>query len=49
MQECDVSPELTRDAPVVDVVHPVEIHLAIVVGDDRDLVGFYGCDGFFGE
>ena len=42
-------PELTRDAPVVDVVHPVEIHLAIVVGDDGDLVGFDGGDRLFGE
>src|SRR5205807_3252954 len=30
-------PQLARDAPVVNIVHPVQINLAVVVGDDGDL------------
>ncbi len=33
-------PQLARDAPVIDVVHPVEINLAVIVGDDRDFAAF---------
>ena len=36
-------PELARDAPVVDVVHPVQIDRAVVLRNDRDLAAFNGC------
>jgi hypothetical protein len=31
-------PQLPRDAPVVNVVHPVQINRAVVLRDDRDFV-----------
>ena len=33
-------PQLARDAPVVNVVHPVQINLLVILGDDRDLAAF---------
>ncbi len=34
-------PQLPRDAPVMDVVHPVQIHLPVVFRNDRDLAGLH--------
>ena len=39
-------PQLARDAPVVDVVHPVQINLFVVFRDDGDLAAFDGLDRF---
>ena len=39
-------PQLARDRPVMDVVHPVQINLAVVVGDNRDLALLDGRDRF---
>ncbi len=42
-------PELARDAPVADVVHPLVVGLDPVGGDELDAAVFDGCDGLFGE
>jgi hypothetical protein len=42
-------PELTRDAPVADVVHPFEVGLRPVLRHDLDAAGFDGGDRLFGE
>ena len=42
-------PELARDAPVADVVHPLVPGLDPVFGDDFDALFVDGGDGFFGQ
>ena len=42
-------PELARDAPVLDVAHPVEVRLRPVLGDEADAAGFDGRDRRLGE
>ena len=42
-------PQLARDAPVADVVHPLEVGLGPILGDELDAAGFDHRDGFFGE
>ena len=42
-------PQLARDAPVVDVVHPVQIDLAIIFRNDRDLAALHRFDGAVGQ
>src|ERR1035438_4420057 len=42
-------PQLTRDAPVVDVLHPVEINLFVIFGNDGDLAALDGFDRFLRE
>ena len=42
-------PELARDAPVLDVVHPVEVDLAPAVRHEAHLAGFHRLDGGLGE
>jgi hypothetical protein len=47
-------PELARDAPVVDVLHPVEVGLLVLLGREADGfvavgVGLDGGDGLLGE
>jgi hypothetical protein len=42
-------PQLARDAPVVDVVHPVQINLLVVFGNDRDLAALRRFDGAIGQ
>ena len=37
-------PQLARDAPIVDVVHPVQVNLTIVLRVDRDLAALHGLD-----
>src|SRR5580704_19120178 len=39
-------PQLARDAPVVDVVHPVQVNLFVVLRNDCDLAAFYGLNYF---
>src|SRR5260370_38579935 len=34
-------PQLARDAPIVDVVHPVQVNLTIVLRRDGDLAALY--------
>ena len=40
-------PELPADAPILDIVHPVEIGLGPVSRDEADFSGFDGLDGRF--
>ena len=42
-------PELTGDAPVVDVLHPVEVYLAESFGDEADLSFLHDLYGGAGE
>jgi hypothetical protein len=47
-------PELARNAPVVDVVHPVEIDLFVIFGREANGlvavgIGLDGGDGFLGK
>jgi hypothetical protein len=42
-------PELAGDAPVADVVHPVEIGLGEAVGDELDLPVLHHADGLLGQ
>ena len=42
-------PELARDAPIADVVHPFEVGLGPVFGDELDASGLDDGNGFFGE
>src|SRR5579862_2824719 len=42
-------PQLARDAPIVDVVHPVEINLSVIFRNDGDLAAFDGLDCFLRE
>src|SRR5262249_61727177 len=42
-------PELTRDRPLVDVVHPLEIRLGPGPRNDLDLSAPHRFDGRFGE
>ena len=42
-------PQLARDAPVVDVVHPVEIDLPVIFGRNRDLASFDRLTGALGK
>ena len=42
-------PELARDAPVADVVHPLEIGLGPVGRNERDAAGFHRLDGLLGQ
>src|ERR1700676_4575761 len=35
-------PQLARDAPIVDVVHPVQVNLTIVLRGDGDLPALHG-------
>ena len=42
-------PELPRDAPVADVVHPLEVGLAPIGGNKNDAARFHGFDGLFGQ
>ena len=38
-------PELPRDAPVVDLVHPVEINLPVIIRDDANAPVFHRANG----
>ena len=42
-------PQLARDAPRADVLHPVEVHAAVVVGDDPHAAVAHGVDRGRGE
>ena len=47
-------PQLPRDAPVVNVLHPLQVHLFVLLGNDANglvavCVGLHGCDGLVGE
>ena len=42
-------PQLARDAPIADVVHPFEISLGPVFGDELDVVRFDHGDSLLGE
>ncbi len=42
-------PQLARDAPVVNVAHPLEIRFGVVLGDKLDLALLDGCDGAVGQ
>src|ERR1700688_4816388 len=42
-------PQLARDAPVVDVIHPVQINLFVIFRDDGDLAALDGFDCFLRE
>ena len=42
-------PELTRNAPIVDVFHPVEIRLREALGNELDRAVLDDADGFFGQ
>ena len=42
-------PELARDAPVADVIHPFEISLRPVLRHEDDAALFHGLDGGFGQ
>src|SRR5208337_1501473 len=42
-------PQLARDAPVVDIVHPVQINLAVVVRDDGNLAALDSLLGAIGQ
>src|ERR1700681_1766960 len=37
-------PQLARNAPVINILHPVQINLAIVLRNDRDLAALDGLD-----
>nr|GFC39244.1 hypothetical protein [Tanacetum cinerariifolium] len=38
-------PELTADAPVLNVTHPGEVHVFVLFGHERDATVFNGSDG----
>ncbi len=42
-------PELTADAPVLDVAHPAEVHVLVLLGHELDLAAFDGGDGLLGQ
>ena len=42
-------PQLARDAPVVDVAHPLEVGLGPVLRDEADITVFHGGDGRVGQ
>ena len=42
-------PDLAADAPVLDVVHPFEVAVLFVVGNEADASTFDGIDGRFGQ
>ncbi len=42
-------PELTRDAPVVDVFHPVEIRFREALGNEFDRAVLDDANGFYGQ
>ena len=42
-------PELARDAPVADVVHPLEVGLGPVVRDELDAAVLHRLDGLLGQ
>ncbi len=42
-------PELARDAPIADVVHPLVVGLFPVGGNENDAAGLDGLNGLFGE
>ncbi len=42
-------PELAADAPVLDVAHPAEIHVLVLLGHELDLAAFHGGDGLLGQ
>src|ERR1019366_3481169 len=42
-------PQLARDAPVVNVAHPLEIRLGVILRDELDFAVFNGFDGSVGE
>ncbi len=42
-------PQLPRDAPVADVVHPLVVNLGPVVGDENNFAGIDNADGRFRE
>ncbi len=42
-------PQLARDAPVVYVVHPVQINLFVVLRNDGNLAAFDGLNRFLRE
>ena len=42
-------PQLAADAPVLQVVHPLEVGLAPVLGDELDAPVFHGPDGRLGQ
>ncbi len=42
-------PELTADAPVLNVAHPGEVHVFVLLGHEGDAAIFNGGDGRFGQ
>ena len=42
-------PELAADAPVLDVAHPGEVHVLVLLGHELDTAVFHGGDGVFGQ
>src|SRR5690606_33360284 len=42
-------PDLPRDAPILDVVQPVEVGLGPVLGDELDSAVAHALDGGFGD
>ncbi len=40
-------PQLAADAPVLDVAHPAEVHVLVLLGHKLDLAALDGGDGFF--
>src|ERR1019366_5836485 len=42
-------PQLARDAPIVNVAHPLEISLGVILGNELDLPVFDRFDGAIGE
>ena len=42
-------PQLARDAPVADVVHPVEVHFVEAFGDDLDFSRLHRGNGRLGQ
>ena len=42
-------PQLARDTPVIDVVHPVQINLPVILGDNRDLALLHRRDRMRGQ
>src|SRR5690606_23188570 len=42
-------PQLTADAPVLDVAHPAEVHVLVLLGPELDFAAFHHGDGFLGQ
>ncbi|MDT4818223.1 hypothetical protein FQZ97_513140 [compost metagenome] len=42
-------PQLAADAPVLDVAHPAEVHVLVLLRHELDAAVFHGGDGRFGQ